>query len=317
MIIRGVVKRLAANNCHKIAVSSIEHDSVLRTAKHLSLNEETELITINPDASGRITPEAIDDKVCSAGLLSVMYVNNETGVVNNIPWISEKYHSVPNGCFFAGIRLMHSDCVQAAGNYDIDVNRLGVDFATISSHKIHGPKGVGAIFAKQLSGLEPLIYGGFDQEFGTRGGTENVPGIVGFGKACEIALSKVEESQMHYMLLRDKFLEALCESVGTENVVVNGASSPIGKTLNIRIKGVDTQSLILMLDDIVCISAGSACSSHSTEPSHVLKAMGISDDDCMESLRISFSSFNSEEEVEQAANEIAKAANVIAGIDKH
>lgn len=318
MVIKGVFEYISrAKLGNKMAVSSIEHDSVLRTADDLAKNG-ADVVYMQPDATGRITPDAFTDDVCSSEFVSVMFANNETGVVNDIRALSEKYHRLPDpyNIFFDGVKLMHSDCVQAAGNFDIDVKKLGVDFATISSHKIHGPKGVGAVYARLKLPLVPLITGGRDQEFGLRGGTENVPGIVGFGKACELALSRLKETQRHCEQLSRVFLDELKSGCGKENIIINGSPPSHGKTINVRIRGVDTQTLLLMLDDRVCISAGSACCSHSTDPSHVLKAMGVSDDACMESFRVSFSRENTEEEVMAAVRMIVSAAAAIADIDK-
>ena len=208
--------------------------------------------------------------------------------------------------------LFHTDCVQAAGCYPIDVVKIGCDFLSVSSHKIHGCKGVGALYAKDKSKLAPIVYGGSEQEFGLRGGTENVAGIVGFGKACEISSKSLHEDTVWVSTLKQRFFMALNEALkdtGDEGCVhVNGMSilTP-GKTINLRMDGVDGETLLLMLDGKgVCVSAGSACRSHEAEPSHVLSAMGLSKDEARSSIRISFSKKNT-------ADEAVRAAQILAG----
>ena len=194
----------------------------------------------------------------------------------------------------------------------IDVVKIGCDFLSVSSHKIHGCKGIGALYAKDKSKLTPIVYGGSEQEFGLRGGTENVAGIVGFGKACEISSKSLHEDTVWVSTLKQRFFMALNEALkdtGDESCVhVNGMSilTP-GKTINLRMDGVDGETLLLMLDGKgVCVSAGSACRSHEAEPSHVLSAMGLSKDEARSSIRISFSKKNT-------ADEAVRAAQILAG----
>lgn len=316
MVLRGLTETLNLLGSNEIAVSEIEHDSILNTARMLHKDRGINIRYIKPDSFGHITPESVMkeasfDSGHLVGLLSVMYVNNETGVVNDIPAISREFRRIADGYMFDGCRYIHSDCVQAAGNFDINVDKLNVDYATISSHKIHGPKGVGALYARYKCGLSPIITGGHEQEFGFRGGTENVPGIVGFGKACEMAYDNLAKTQALYNTLKDSFITVLMSRLGEDSVAVNGDNPGIGKTISVWIKGVDAQSLILMLSDLVCLSAGSACTSHSSNPSHVLKAMGFPDDRCGETIRVSFSDMNSIDDVVRAASLIANAVTLI------
>ena len=282
-----------------IVVSNIEHDSILNAVKDLHIRNYNKYELAKVKSDGTVGVSDIRN-VCgvNTGLISVMYVNNETGVKNDIKKIAEFCHDrcIP----------FHSDCVQAAGNYELDVNELGVDYATISSHKIHGPKGVGAIYASPNSGIIPLISGGDNQEFGLRGGTENVPGIVGFGKACEIAKAGIKETQRKMNLLKNTFMDILKYRIGAF-VEYNAVPDPVGKILNFRVVGVDSQSLILALSCDVCLSAGSACTSHNIEPSHVLRAMGIPIKKCMESVRVSFDAGQSCSDIVCAADSIAEA----------
>ena len=202
--------------------------------------------------------------------------------------------------------LFHTDCVQAAGCRPINVKNIGCDFATISSHKIHGPKGIGALFVKEPSRWKPMILGGDSQEFGLRGGTENVAGIVGFGKACELALLNLtieERDRMEGM--KSVFLGCLDKKIGRV-WSLNGCSNIATKTLNLRVAGVDAESLILLADNAgVCISAGSACNSKQNTPSHVLTAVGLTPDQARSSFRVSFSRMNTTDEVVEAAAIIA------------
>ena len=287
-----------------ILVSAVEHDSVLRAAESLIKDGfHVEYIPVSSEC--RVSPAVIEGALrADTGLVSVMFANNETGAINPI-------EDIGTICMKRGI-LFHTDCVQAAGCYPIDVVKIGCDFLSVSSHKIHGCKGIGALYAKDKSKLTPIVYGGSEQEFGLRGGTENVAGIVGFGKACEISSKSLHEDTVWVSTLKQRFFMALNEALkdtGDESCVhVNGMSilTP-GKTINLRMDGVDGETLLLMLDGKgVCVSAGSACRSHEAEPSHVLSAMGLSKDEARSSIRISFSKKNT-------ADEAVRAAQILAG----
>lgn len=298
-VFKGLRQKLLKNGKRHLVVSAVEHDSVLKAAEGL-VKDGFYITYVEPERDGIIRPDAVETAIQEdTGLVSVMYVNNETGAVNDIRSIGQicRVHSV----------LFHTDCVQAAGQYPLDVEGNCVDFASVSSHKIHGPKGVGALFVRSMDIL-PLVCGGSEQEFGLRGGTENVPGIVGFGRACEIAAGNLRGNTIKVSVLKQKFYTQLIEGlnecgVGRECVHVNGR--PIiesGKVLNLRFDGVDAETLLLMLDTKgVCVAAGSACSSHEAKPSHVLTAMGLSRDEARSAIRFSFSKYNTAEEIESAA----------------
>lgn len=302
-VFSGLRQRLKDAGKTHLIVSAIEHDSVLRAAKMLT-KDGFYITYIKPGSDGRIAPKAIEAAIReNTGLVSVMFVNNETGVINDI-------NEIGRICRQSAI-LFHTDCVQAAGQYPLTVHKNDVDFASVSSHKIYGPKGVGALFVREKD-LLPLVCGGADQEFGLRGGTENVAGIVGFGKAAEMAVTNMHDDMIGVSMMKQKFyttlMETLCElGCDTEYLHVNG--HPVidpGKTLNLRLDGVDAQTLLLMLDSKgVCISAGSACRSHEAEPSHVLIAMGLTPDEARSSVRISFSKYNTTDEVTGAAKILA------------
>lgn len=294
-----------------ILTSLTEHDSILRSAKRV---EENGCVVqyLTPDDTGCIRPENVETALRSdgrIGLVSVMYMNNETGAENDIREIS-------NICKKHGV-LFHTDCVQAAGCCDINVNDIGCEFLSISSHKIHGPKGMGALYVRSQSLVSPLILGGSAQEFGLRGGTENIAGIVGFGKACEIMTAKRHDIDVHCSTLKQLFYLCLNEELrlkGLGDIVhINGPSViKHGKTINVRFDGVDGETMLLMLDhNGVCVSAGSACTSHESTPSHVLTAMGITPNDARHSIRISFSKYNTREEVAEAARLMAECAATI------
>lgn len=302
-VFKGLRHVLKERGKTHLVVSAIEHDSVLRAAEMLT-KDGFYITYIKPGPDGCVSPKAVETAIREdTGLVSIMFVNNETGAVNDINEIGRicRQNEV----------LFHTDCVQAAGQYPLAVYKNDVDFASVSSHKIHGPKGVGALFVREKN-LLPLVCGGAGQEFGLRGGTENVAGIVGFGKAAEMAVSNMHDDMIAISVMKQKFYMALMgtlheHGLASECVHVNGR--PViepGKILNLRFNGVDSQTLLLMLDSKgICVSAGSACRSHETEPSYVLVAMGISPDDARSSVRFSFSKYNTVDEVIRAAKTVA------------
>lgn len=305
LVFHGIKDHLKRIGRTHILVSAVEHDSVLRAAE--SLTKDGFDVEYIPVLSNGTVPSGTVEKALRAdtGLVSVMYVNNETGAENPVD-------DIGSICLKHGV-LFHTDCVQAAGCHPIDVTSVGCDFLSISSHKIHGPKGIGALYARDMSILMPLIYGGYDQEFGLRAGTENVAGIVGFGKACELSSAQLTEDRTMVSMLKQQFVTELQCHLGGGTVHINGTSllSP-GKTVNLRIDGVDNESLILMLDNMdICISAGSACQSHESKPSHVLTAMGLSEEEVRSSIRVSFSRMNSVDEVTDAAHIMASFIDVL------
>lgn len=307
-----------------VAISQIEHDSVYEAATHMfkpsgkaDIKDDFYTQFIHTKSDGTVDVkhlEALLDEDESIGLVSVMYVNNETGAVNPVNHIGEI-------CRERGV-LFHTDCVQAAGCHPIDTNIIGCDFATISGHKIYAPKGIGAIYIKDKTLARSLIYGGANQEFGLRGGTENVAGIVGLGKACDLICSDFGTQRVTVSLLKRLFygnmISYLKEVNLEDRIHVNGASvGDVGKTLNLRVENIDSETLLLMLDAKgVCISAGSACHSHKSEPSRVLTAMGLSDDEARDSVRISFSSTNTPAEVEEAAAIFSSCIEALAGLQR-
>ena len=248
-----------------------------------------------------------DIETGSFGFVSVMYMNNETGMIQPV-------RDIYNLCKDKGI-WVHSDCVQAAGCLKLDVGEF-CDSASISAHKIHGPKGVGALYVKDLDRFpfSPMIYGGHSQEFGYRGGTENVPGIVGLGKACDIINSN-EEITFSQIKSRKRLMWAVMQKefadVGLLDKLHLNCDNldQFGKTLSVRIDGVDAETMVILSSiDGVCISAGSACRSSEQEPSYVLTSMGLTDDQARNTIRVSVSKYTSVGEIRDGASIIAKNA---------
>lgn len=295
---------LQENGRNHIVTSQIEHKSVLKSVQRLVDMHNFDATLVGLSRSLSNLPENISQSITpKTGLVSIMYANNEIGHAFDVRLIGKlcKNHDI----------LFHTDCVQAASCRPINVERIGCDFATISSHKIHGPKGVGALFVKDPDMWEPMILGGDSQEFGLRGGTENVASIVGFGKACELVMQHqtlAEQDRLESM--KTTFISSFdirLNQYGLDNVwMVNGCSRTATKTISLWVNGVDAESLILMADNAgVCISAGSACNSRLNTPSHVLTSIGLTPDQARSSFRVSFSRMNTEEEAAKAAEIIA------------
>lgn len=312
LVFHGVKDYLQRIGRTHILVSAVEHDSVLRAAESLiKLGFDVEYIPVLRD--GTVPSSAVERALrADTGLVSVMYVNNETGSENPVGEIGAL-------CMKRGV-LFHTDCVQAAGCHPIDAAGIGCDFLSISAHKIHGPKGAGALYAKDLSVLSPLICGGSSQEFGLRAGTENAAGIVGFGRACEIAAEQLQEDSTYVSSLTQRFVTELTDALKERRmgdiIHINGgpAMTP-GKTVNLCIDGVDSESLLLMLDNKgICVSAGSACQSREAKPSHVLTAMGLTTEEARSSIRVSFSRMNTVEEVDEAAKVMAHYINMLRSV---
>lgn len=286
-----------------ILVSSVEHNSVLRAADSLTKRgfcvdylPVSECGTVLFDTVKRaIKPET--------GLISIMLVNNETGAINFLEDISAL-------CQENGI-LLHTDCVQAAGVWNPNSQEIQFDFATVSAHKFHGPKGVGALYIRKPKLYTPMIHGGHNQEFGLRGGTENVPGIVGMGAAAEVIITDAKYLHEKLWEYRIKFWDVIHNRLG-ESVHINGQWMTLSKVLNVRVDGVDADTLVMALEAAgVYVSAGSACNSFELEPSHVLLAMGLTPDEARSSVRISFSGLNTEFEIVSAANIFADTVEIL------
>ena len=289
----------ASNQTRKhIITTAIEHHAVLNAAQALE-KQGVEVTFVPVGASGIVDPEDIRRALRPESILiSVMHANNEIGTIQPIEEI---------GRIAAEAEVyFHSDAVQSAGKLPLDVNRLGVDFLSLSAHKIYGPKGVGALYVRAGTPLEPQFYGGH-HERDQRPGTENVPGIVGLGNAAELANENLTGDVLQLAILRDRLERALVGSL--PSVRINGdAKWRIPNTTNLAFAGASGESLVIALDlQGVACSTGAACSSGAVEPSHVLLAIGLSPDDARSSLRFSLGRTTTSDEIESAI-EIIPAA---------
>jgi len=281
----------------QIITSSIEHDAILEPCKKLE-KDGFSVIYLPVDIHGVVDlsalKNAISDNTC---LVSIMYANNEVGTIEPISKIAQmcKEHNLP----------FHTDAVQAVGKIPIDVRNLGVDLLSISSHKINGPKGIGALYIRRGIVIDPLILGG-GQENGLRSGTENVANIVGFGKACEITKMNLAENISHMKKLRDDLINFILTEI--PGVTLNGhPQNRLSNNCHFTFLGVAGEDLIIKLDEHgIAASTGSACSMHTQKASHVLQAMGFSHEQITGSLRLTVGLFNTSQEIKETASKLKK-----------
>ncbi len=270
-----------------IITSSIEHHAVLDTCKHLE--ELGFRVTYLPvDRTGLIKIEDVEKAVSKDTILiSIMHANNEIGTIEPIAEIGRLARK--KGIYF------HTDAVQSAGKIEVDVKDFSVDLLSISSHKIYGPKGTGALYIREGTKIKPIIYGG-GHERRLRSGTENVPGIVGFGRACNIAREELHSQYRHLISKRDRLIQGLLKIPDTG---LNGHRfKRLPNNVNCSFSYIEGESLVLMLDELgIAASTGSACSSKSLEPSHVLRAIGLSPIEAHGSLRLTLGRTNTIENI--------------------
>lgn len=289
LAVKGAALRRRGAGNHVIA-TRVEHPAVLEACA--SLREAGfEITLLDVDRDGRVAPEALVDAITpQTVLVSVMMANSEVGTINPIATLARIARE-------RGV-LFHTDAVQALGKVRVDVEELGVDLLSASSHKIHGPKGVGVLYVRRGVDLSPLIHGG-GQEQRLRAGTENVAGIVGFGKACEIAGQRLAHGAMERVRARRDELQAGIERLVPDARLNGHATLRLPNTLNMTLPGMRGESLVLFLDRRgVYFSSGSACKSESPEPSHVLRAMGLRDEDAHCAIRMSLGVGNDDEDIE-------------------
>jgi len=288
--IRGTAEALERTGRRHLVACAIEHEAVINTVKALGKRGwDVTLVAVGP--SGIVSPDDLraalrDD----TALVSVMHANNEIGTIQPIDELAILAHE--RGALF------HTDAVQTAGKIPLDVKKLGVDLLSISAHKFYGPKGIGAIWIRRGLRILPIMTGG-KHERNRRAGTENVPGIVGMGAAADIARMKMADEAARLAPLRDRLEKGVLRAVsGTD---VNGAPTPrVANTTNISFDRVEAESLLIALDlEGIAVSTGSACSSGTLEPSHVLKAMGFQAHRTQNSIRFSLGAGNTEADVDR------------------
>jgi cysteine desulfurase len=290
-----------------LVTSRVEHSAVVKHAEALA-RRGYEVTWLDVDSEGLIDLDELERAIRDdTAIVSLMWANNETGVLFPIEEAAEICRSKET--------VFHTDAVQAIGKIDIDLRRIPINFLSLSGHKLHAPKGVGALYMNRKTRFNPYIIGG-GQENKKRGGTENTASIVGLGKAAEIAYAALRDENTRVKALRDRFEQGVLGAV--PSVQVNGhRSRRLPNTSNLAIEGIDSEGMLMLLDQKgLCCSAGSACTAGSLEPSHVLRAMGYSTDRARGSLRFSFGRFNSEAEIDQALRIIPNAVEKLRSMNR-
>jgi len=285
--IRGIAHANVKKGKHLIT-TKFEHHAVLHTMKALE-KEGFEVTYLDVNSNGIVKPSDLEAAIRpDTTLVSIMYANNEIGTIQPIPELAKI-------CSDKGV-VFHTDAVQAVGHIPINVKEEHIDLLSLSAHKFHGPKGVGALYIRKGLRFPNLIEGGA-QEKNRRAGTENVPGIVGLGKAIELACASMDENAKKVIKLRDKLIDGILEIPYTR---LNGdRTKRLPGNVNVSIEGIEGESLLLLLDmNGICASSGSACTSGSLDPSHVLLAIGLKHEVAHGSLRFSLSELNTEEDID-------------------
>ncbi|UZQ50750.1 cysteine desulfurase NifS [Clostridium kluyveri] len=291
--IKGVALANKERGKH-IITTGIEHPAVINTCRYME-KQGFEVTYLPVDRFGTVDIKKLEESMGKDTLIvSIMFANNEIGTI-------EPIKEIGNICKKRGI-LLHTDAVQAVGNVPIDVKDMNIDLLSMSSHKFYGPKGIGALYIKKGVKIDSFIHGG-SQERGRRAGTENIAGIVGMGKALEIATLNMDRENKRLSYLRDKMIEELLKIPGTK---LNGhKTNRLPGNVNISFDSVDGEILVMALDNEgICVSAGSACSAGAIEPSRVLKAIGLSDARAKSSIRLSLGAGTTEEDINYAADVI-------------
>ena len=279
----------AAPNRRKIITTRVEHPAVLAVCRDLEAHGYT-IVELGVDREGRLDLAELEDQLDDdTGLVTIMYANNETGVIFPVEQIARIVTS-------RGI-VFHTDAVQAVGKIPLRLSDSEVCMLSLSGHKLHAPKGVGVLYVRKGTRLTPFMLGGH-QEGGHRAGTENVPGIIGLGKACELAAKYLEHENTRVRHLRDKLEKAILKKC--PGAMLNGHKTDrLSNTTNISFEYVEGEAILLLLNRFgICASSGSACTSGSLEPSHVLRAMGVPFTSAHGSIRFSLSRYTTEEEID-------------------
>ena len=285
--IRGVLEAYPMKK--HIITTKVEHPAVKNTCEYLAKRGYF-LTELSVNKEGMLNLDELRESIREdTGIVSIMYANNETGVIFPIEEIGQivKEHNI----------IFHVDAVQAVGKIPVNLKNSTIDLLTLSGHKLHTPKGIGAQFIRRGTKIRPFVIGGH-QEKGRRGGTENVPYIVGLGTACELAMKNIEKENVYVRRLRDKLENSLLAN--TPNARLNGHKTMrLPNTSNISFEYVEGEAILLHLSELgICASSGSACTSGSLEPSHVLRAMGVPFTAAHGSVRFSLSIYNTEEEID-------------------
>lgn len=299
LALAGVMMKNMGEKNHLITCVT-EHKAVLDTARHLvGYGCDVTHIPVNRfgEVDLKLLEESITDKTA---LISVMAANNEVGTIANIAEIGRIAHKHDV--------LFHTDAAQAVGHIPIDVQKMNIDLMSFSSHKIYGPKGIGALYVRSIRPrvrLEPILYGG-GQERSLRSGTLNVPGIVGFAKAVEIAVGEMDSENAKFRV----WIRHLSDKLAEIGASLNGhPTKRLAHNLNVRFDGVESKAIINMVSKKIAISAGSACTTNTVEPSHVLMALGLTEDQAHSSIRIGCGRFNVDDDIKVAINEITSTVS--------
>lgn len=298
-VLFGVAERYAKKGDH-IITTNVEHHAILHSCA--ALEKKGIKVTYLPvDKDGLVTPEQVRDAITDKTILvSVMFANNEVGTIMPIPEIAAVCHE-------KGV-LFHTDAVQAAGHIPIDVKAMGIDMLSISGHKFHGPKGVGVLYERKGIRLPSYIIGG-EQEKGRRAGTENVAGIVGLGEALELAVINMSETSARMTRMRDRLIEGIEATI--PEVKLNGhRTKRLPNNVNFSIKYIEGESILLMLDMAgIAASSGSACTSGSLDPSHVLLALGLTHEVAHGSVRMTLGDDTTDEDIDYVLETLPKVAH--------
>lgn len=298
-VLFGVAERYAKKGDH-IITTNVEHHAILHSCA--ALEKKGIKVTYLPvDKDGLVTPEQVRDAITDKTILvSVMFANNEVGTIMPIPEIAAVCHE-------KGV-LFHTDAVQAAGHITIDVKAMGIDMLSISGHKFHGPKGVGVLYERKGIRLPSYIIGG-EQEKGRRAGTENVAGIVGLGEALELAVTNMSETSARMTRMRDRLIEGIEATI--PEVKLNGhRTKRLPNNVNFSIKYIEGESILLMLDMAgIAASSGSACTSGSLDPSHVLLALGLTHEVAHGSVRMTLGDDTTDEDIDYVLETLPKVAH--------
>lgn len=289
-----------AGNKRTVITTRVEHPAVLSTCRDLE-HHGYNIVEIGVDKNGRLDMDELKDRLDDdVAIVSIMYANNETGTVFPIDEIVSMVKA-------KGI-VFHTDAVQAVGKIPLNLAETPIDLLSLSGHKLHAPKGVGVLYVRKGTRLAPFLVGGH-QESGRRAGTENVPSIIALGKACEIAGENIDDENTRVKNLRDRLQEGIIASC--PDCLINGdVENRLPNTANISFEYIEGEAILLMLNKFgICASSGSACTSGSLEPSHVLRAMGVPFTAAHGSIRFSLSRYNTEEEVDFVIDKIAPVVN--------